>query len=85
TTTPAFRVTLDVSDGSYKFELLEPLDHPTANGQNDIVINLPIAATDFDGDVSNTLKLPITVVDEVPTIDGLAQGSEQNVDEDDLP
>ncbi|EIO4603516.1 retention module-containing protein [Vibrio parahaemolyticus] len=85
TTTPAFRVTLDVSDGSYKFELLEPLDHPTANGQNDIVINLPIAATDFDGDVSNTLALPITVVDDVPTIDGLAQGSEQTVDEDDLP
>ncbi len=85
TTTPAFRVTLDVSDGSYKFELLEPLDHPTANGQNDIVINLPIAATDFDGDVSNTLTLPITVVDDVPTIDGLAQGSEQTVDEDDLP
>ncbi|WP_025501849.1 retention module-containing protein, partial [Vibrio parahaemolyticus] len=85
TTTPAFRVTLDASDGSYKFELLEPLDHPTANGQNDIVINLPIAATDFDGDVSNTLTLPITVVDDVPTIDGLAQGSEQTVDEDDLP
>ncbi|MDG2630343.1 retention module-containing protein [Vibrio parahaemolyticus] len=85
TTTPAFRVTLDVSDGSYKFELLEPLDHPTANGQNDIVINLPIAATDFDGDVSNTLTLPITVVDDVPTIGGLAQGSEQTVDEDDLP
>ncbi|ELB2071583.1 retention module-containing protein [Vibrio parahaemolyticus] len=85
TTTPAFRVTLDVSDGSYKFELLEPLDHPTANGQNDIVINLPIAATDFDGDVSNTLTLPITVVDDVPIIDGLAQGSEQAVDEDDLP
>ncbi|MDF4257286.1 retention module-containing protein [Vibrio parahaemolyticus] len=85
TTTPAFRVMLDVSDGSYKFELLEPLDHPTANGQNDIVINLPIAATDFDGDVSNTLTLPITVVDDVPTIDGLAQGSEQTVDEDDLP
>ncbi|EIU6805034.1 retention module-containing protein [Vibrio parahaemolyticus] len=84
-TTPAFRVTLDVSDGSYKFELLEPLDHPTSNGQNDIVINLPIAATDFDGDVSNTLTLPITVVDDVPTIDGLAQGSEQTVDEDDLP
>ncbi|EJG0688462.1 retention module-containing protein [Vibrio parahaemolyticus] len=85
TTTPAFRVTLDVSDGCYKFELLEPLDHPTANGQNDIVINLPIAAMDFDGDVSNTLTLPITVVDDVPTIDGLAQGSEQTVDEDDLP
>ncbi|HCG8515254.1 TPA: retention module-containing protein [Vibrio parahaemolyticus] len=85
TTTPAFRVTLDVSDGSYKFELLEPLDHPTANGQNDIVINLPIAATDFDGDVSNSLTLPITVVDDVPTIDSLAQGSEQTVDEDDLP
>ncbi|HHX8475365.1 TPA: retention module-containing protein [Vibrio diabolicus] len=85
TTTPVFRVTLDASDDSYKFDLLAPLDHPNADGQNELVINLPINATDFDGDVSNNITLPITVVDDVPTIDGLLAGSEQTVDEDDLP
>ncbi|MCJ0882911.1 retention module-containing protein [Vibrio sp. CCB-PB317] len=85
TTTPVFRVTLDASDDSYTFDLLAPLDHPNADDQNELVINLPINATDFDGDVSNNITLPITVVDDVPTIDGLLAGSEQTVDEDDLP
>ncbi|HHF3072859.1 TPA: retention module-containing protein [Vibrio diabolicus] len=85
TTTPVFRVTLDASDDSYTFDLLAPLDHPNADGQNELLINLPINATDFDGDVSNNITLPITVVDDVPTIDGLLAGSEQTVDEDDLP
>ncbi|MCF7369812.1 retention module-containing protein [Vibrio sp. J2-3(2022)] len=85
TTTPVFRVTLDASDDSYTFDLLAPLDHPNADGQNELVINLPINATDFDGDVSNNITLPITVVDDVPTIDGLLAGSEQTVDEDNLP
>ncbi|HHF0481705.1 TPA: retention module-containing protein [Vibrio antiquarius] len=85
TTTPVFRVTLDASDDSYAFDLLAPLDHPNADDQNELVINLPINATDFDGDVSNNITLPITVVDDVPTIDGLLAGSEQTVDEDDLP
>ncbi|QIR99915.1 retention module-containing protein [Vibrio diabolicus] len=85
TTTPVFRVTLDASNDSYTFDLLAPLDHPNADGQNELVINLPINASDFDGDVSNSITLPITVVDDVPTIDGLLAGSEQTVDEDDLP
>ncbi|MCS0401834.1 retention module-containing protein [Vibrio diabolicus] len=85
TTTPVFRVTLDASDDSYTFDLLAPLDHPNSDGQNELVINLPINATDFDGDVSNNITLPIMVVDDVPTIDGLLAGSEQTVDEDDLP
>ncbi|WP_105069563.1 T1SS-143 repeat domain-containing protein, partial [Vibrio jasicida] len=85
TTTPVFRMTLDASDDSYTFDLLAPLDHPNADGQNELIINLPINATDFDGDVSNNITLPITVVDDVPTIDGLLAGSEQTVDEDDLP
>ncbi|MGR5494761.1 retention module-containing protein [Vibrio diabolicus] len=85
TTTPVFRVTLDASDDSYTFDLLAPLDHPNADGQNELVINLPINATDFDGDESNDITLPIMVVDDVPTIDGLLAGSEQTVDEDDLP
>ncbi len=65
--------------------MLGALDHPDADGENQLVINLPIQATDFDGDVSNTQLLPITVVDDVPIIDGVVAGSEQIVDEDDLP
>ncbi|CAE6927642.1 COG2931 [Vibrio sp. B1REV9] len=85
TTTPVFRITLDASDDSYQFDLLAPLDHATADGENELVINLPIQATDFDGDVSNVQTLPITVVDDVPTIGGVTPSSELTVDEDDLP
>ncbi|MFH4853937.1 retention module-containing protein [Vibrio diabolicus] len=84
-TTPVFRVTLDATDDSYKFDLLAPLDHADGDGQNDLVIHLPINATDFDGDVSNNISLPITVIDDVPTINGVVVGSEQAVDENDLP
>ncbi|BBM66553.1 hypothetical protein VA249_31990 [Vibrio alfacsensis] len=85
TTMPVFRITLDASDDSYQFDLLAPLDHATADGENELVINLPIQATDYDGDVSNVQTLPITVVDDVPTISGVTPSSELTVDEDDLP
>ncbi|WP_425337368.1 DUF5801 repeats-in-toxin domain-containing protein, partial [Vibrio mytili] len=84
-TTPVFRVTLDATDDSYKFDLLAPLDHADGDGQNDLDIHLPVNATDFDGDVSNIISLPITVIDDVPTINGVVLGSEQAVDENDLP
>ncbi|MGR5130828.1 retention module-containing protein [Vibrio alfacsensis] len=82
--TPVFRVTLDASDDSYQFDLLAPLDHITANGENELLIPLPIQATDFDGDTSNIQSLPITVVDDVPMISGVTPGSEKTIDEDDI-
>ncbi|CAE6927657.1 COG2931 [Vibrio sp. B1REV9] len=85
TATPVFRITLDASDDSYQFDLFAPLDHAMADGENELVINLPIQATDYDGDVSNVQTLPITVVDDVPTIGGVTPSSELTVDEDDLP
>ncbi|MBF4438022.1 hypothetical protein ERJ77_26775, partial [Vibrio anguillarum] len=38
---------------------------------------------DYDGDASDIL-LPVTIVDDKPTIIGIRVGSEQSVDEDDL-
>ncbi|NMV12041.1 hypothetical protein HKB26_02195, partial [Vibrio parahaemolyticus] len=43
-----------------------------------------VNATDFDGDVSNNITLPITVVDDVPAIVKLTDSSQQTVDEDDI-
>ncbi|MDE1250871.1 retention module-containing protein [Vibrio aestuarianus] len=79
-----FRITLNGSADSYQFELLKPLDHATGGGENDLILNLSVTATDRDGDVSNAIALPITIIDDVPTISQITAGSQQTVDEDDL-
>ncbi|MDE1222273.1 retention module-containing protein [Vibrio aestuarianus] len=79
-----FRITLNGSADSYQFELLKPLDHATGAGENDLILNLSVTATDRDGDVSNAIALPITIIDDVPTISQITAGSQQTVDEDDL-
>ncbi|WP_275666041.1 retention module-containing protein [Vibrio sp. Isolate23] len=65
---PVFRIVLDTSDNSYQFELLKPLDHPEGAGENSVQIDFTIKATDFDGDESAEITLPITVVDDVPLL-----------------
>ncbi|MEZ8100379.1 cadherin-like domain-containing protein, partial [Vibrio bivalvicida] len=65
---PVFTIKFDTADNSYTFELLKPLDHPDGNAQNSIDINFKIIATDFDGDESGEITLPITVVDDVPKL-----------------
>ena len=67
---PVFTIKFDTSDNSYTFELLKPLDHPDGNAENSIDIDFMIKATDFDGDESATIKLPITVTDDVPELTG---------------
>nr|WP_157619813.1 VCBS domain-containing protein [Vibrio harveyi] len=68
------------TDGSYNFTLQGPIDHasssalqgpidPAANSE-ELVLNFPITATDFDGDTS-TVSIPVTIVDDKPTITGL--------------
>ncbi|EEZ88189.1 conserved hypothetical protein [Vibrio harveyi 1DA3] len=84
TTDTVFKLTLNGSADSYEFELLGALDHPAGNDENSLVINFPVNATDFDGDVSNNITLPITVVDDVPAIVKVTDSSQQIVDEDDL-
>ncbi|WP_447776440.1 T1SS-143 repeat domain-containing protein [Pseudomonas chlororaphis] len=72
--------------GAYSFSLLQPLDHPAGNDENDITINLGtiLQATDNDGDTVTAAaeKLVITVDDDTPTANGNAEAG--TVDEDGL-
>ncbi|WP_372437132.1 DUF5801 repeats-in-toxin domain-containing protein [Pseudomonas chlororaphis subsp. aureofaciens] len=72
--------------GAYSFTLLQPLDHPAGNDENDITINLGtiLQATDNDGDTVTAAaeKLVITVDDDTPTATGAAEAG--TVDEDGL-
>ncbi|KOF24166.1 hypothetical protein ACX16_04910, partial [Vibrio parahaemolyticus] len=65
-------------DGSYNFTLEGPIDH--ANGSDELTLNFPIIATDFDGDTSSAV-IPVTIVDDQPTITNVDSIA---VDEDDL-
>ncbi|HEQ3586664.1 TPA: retention module-containing protein, partial [Vibrio harveyi] len=72
-----FTLTIN-ADGSYNFTLQGPIDH--ASSSDELVLNFPITATDFDGDTS-TVSIPVTIVDDKPTITDVDAIS---VDEDDL-
>ncbi|EGU32930.1 autotransporter adhesin [Vibrio sp. N418] len=76
-----FTLVLDTSDNSYHFTLSEPLDHPTAQGENSLALDFMLSATDFDGDTTAAKPLTITVVDDIPLINTILPLS---VDEDDL-
>ncbi|MBM5115098.1 hypothetical protein HYN93_23450, partial [Vibrio parahaemolyticus] len=66
------------TDGSYNFTLEGPIDHAT--GSDELTLNFPIIATDFDGDTSSA-TIPVTIVDDQPTINNVQAIT---VDEDDL-
>ncbi|MBS9931107.1 hypothetical protein J4H23_24020, partial [Vibrio alginolyticus] len=55
-----------------------PIDHAT--GSDELTLNFPIIATDFDGDTT-TETIPVTIVDDKPTITDV---DAITVDEDDL-
>ncbi|ELY2121251.1 hypothetical protein SL104_004633, partial [Vibrio parahaemolyticus] len=74
---PVFTLVVNV-DGSYNFTLEGPIDH--ANGSDELTLNFPIIATDFDGDTSSAV-IPVTIVDDQPTITNV---DSITVDEDDL-
>ncbi|MCG9773873.1 tandem-95 repeat protein, partial [Vibrio diabolicus] len=81
TSTKIFTLSLDANNDSYQFELLGPIDHDAVQGENNLVIDIPITVTDFDGDTSSSLNLPITVVDDIPEI---TSADALSLDEDDL-
>ncbi|WP_229621022.1 T1SS-143 repeat domain-containing protein, partial [Vibrio parahaemolyticus] len=60
------------------FTLEGPIDH--ASGSDALTLSFPITATDFDGDTS-TMVLPVTIQDDVPTIENVVP---LTVDENDL-
>jgi len=84
-TTDVFTFSLSAA-GAYSFTLLQPLDHPAGNDENDITLNLGtlLQATDKDGDTVTAAaeKLVITVDDDTPTANGTAAAG--TVDEDGL-
>ncbi|UPQ90349.1 retention module-containing protein [Vibrio sinaloensis] len=63
-----FSIVFDTADNSYRFELVKSLDHLAGGGENSVQLNFTIKATDFDGDESNVITLPIRVVDDIPTL-----------------
>ncbi|MFW7524438.1 cadherin-like domain-containing protein [Vibrio ostreicida] len=63
-----FKITFDSHENRYHFELLKPLDHPDGAKDNSVQIDFTIKATDYDGDESDVITLPITVVDDVPLL-----------------
>ena len=63
-----FTMTFDANSDSYRFELLKPLDHVSGNEQNTQLLNFEVVATDFDGDVTTKITLPISVIDDVPKV-----------------
>src|SRR5262249_19149455 len=67
------------SAGAWTFTLVNPLDHPTDNGENNLVVNLSglVVATDFDGDaVGLSGDFSVTVVDDIPVLTtGTSTGS----------
>ncbi|HCE2312185.1 TPA: VCBS domain-containing protein, partial [Vibrio parahaemolyticus] len=74
---PVFTLVVN-TDGSYNFTLEGPIDHAT--GSDELTLNFPIIATDFDGDTSSA-AIPVTIVDDQPTINDVQAIT---VDEDDL-
>ncbi|TDE42625.1 tandem-95 repeat protein, partial [Vibrio alginolyticus] len=74
---PVFTMNVN-ADGTYNFRLEGPVDH--ALNSDELVLNFPIIATDFDGDTT-TATIPVTITDDVPTINNVVP---LTVDEDDL-
>ncbi|MEE8522343.1 MAG: DUF5801 repeats-in-toxin domain-containing protein, partial [Thermoanaerobaculia bacterium] len=65
---PATVLTLQVTNvatGDYKVTLHDVLDHPTADTEDDIIFDLDLVVTDFDGDAAfGTVR--VTVDDDTP-------------------
>ncbi|WP_316202812.1 MULTISPECIES: VCBS domain-containing protein [unclassified Bradyrhizobium] len=78
-----FTVSLsDQGQGSYSFTLIDNIDHPAHNTEDDVTLTLGFVATDSDGDaVSDTFTVKIN--DDAPVLNReIATGV---VDEDGLP
>lgn len=68
-----FTVTLsDAGTGSYTFTLLQNLDHPIADTEDDIKLGLAIRATDSDGDATDG-TIWVRVDDDAPTFTATPQ------------
>jgi T1SS-143 domain-containing protein len=71
----------DLESGSFDFSLLDNLDHPTANTEDDINLTFAFTATDSDGDTVNG-SFSVTVDDDAPVATDATVSA--TVDEDDI-
>ena len=78
---PVFEVRLfDDGEGSYRFTLLGPIDHPDPTSEDDLDLTFSFTATDDDGDsVGGTFT--VTVNDDVPEV---GENARIIIDDDDV-
>uniref|UniRef100_UPI0026302C5C T1SS-143 repeat domain-containing protein n=1 Tax=uncultured Roseibium sp. TaxID=1936171 RepID=UPI0026302C5C len=62
-----FATLSDAGSGSYVFNVADNLDHPTADIEDDIVLEFAYTATDGDGDTASS-TFQVTVDDDAPVI-----------------
>ena len=75
-----FYVTLDPSGtGSYTFTLAQPLDHPTADTEDDLDLQFAFTATDSGGEGESD-SFTVTVDDDAPVIGSFTDLQVYNVD-----
>ncbi|MCL1068446.1 adhesin [Shewanella olleyana] len=60
-----FRIRFN-ADGKVEFEQFEAVDHPSADGENNLTMSFEVIATDADGDQTNTQTININIQDDVP-------------------
>ncbi|WP_408063557.1 RTX toxin [Vibrio pelagius] len=60
-----FRIRFN-TDGTTEFDLYAPLDHPNADGENNLPLNFELTVIDFDGDTSEPATYTVNVIDAVP-------------------
>ncbi|WP_210326178.1 DUF5801 repeats-in-toxin domain-containing protein [Oricola nitratireducens] len=79
-----FKVTIDptTANGSYSFDLLGNLDHPTADTEDNIDLTVGFRSIDADGDAGARGTFVVSVDDDAPLI---GAPEHEYVDEDDLP
>ena len=66
--TPVFTVVVtDPSTGAFTFTLLEPIDHPTADREDNLAIAMGFTATDGDGDTASG-TLTVDIDDDSPNV-----------------
>ncbi|MEZ8823088.1 retention module-containing protein [Vibrio amylolyticus] len=70
--------------GRYTFTLLEALDHADGEQNNTLSFNLPVYAIDTDTSSSVMKPLNVSIVDDVPVIEGITDTSDVDVLEDGL-
>jgi len=72
----------NVQTGAYTVTLQKPLDHPTANTEDDLSFNFAFTITDGDGDTKSG-SLSVTIDDDAPIVNPTQTAI--TVDEDGLP